>query len=185
MRECWLAPNRRAIGMGLVPSALAILAGAALIIFSLGRERTGFFFWSGGTLIVIGFAAGLGGLLLMRQPRLAYAKGCLEVFLGPPRPHFVPIELVECFFLGHGPSMLPATGDEEAQTQTIVVRLAESAAEWKHRDVKPALGHWCDGYIVIRGTWCEPITPALVQRLNSRLVEAHRQERQTRELEQA
>lgn len=185
MRESWLMPNRRAIAMGLVTPACAIMVGTALVLFSLGRERTGFYFWSGCTLIGLSLAGGLGALLLINQPRLAYAKGCLVVFLGPPRPHFVPINLVECFFLGHGPSMLPASRGKEAETQTIVVRLAESAAEWKHRDVKPALGHWCDGYIVIRGTWCEPITPELVQKLNSRLVEAHRQDRKTRELETA
>ena len=36
---------------------------------------------------------------------------------------------------------------EELETSTIVVRLAEAAAEWRFREVKPALGAWCDGYI--------------------------------------
>lgn len=167
--------------MGLVTPALALAAGAALVLFAWGRERTGFYFWSGTTLIVLGIAGGLGTLLLLRQPRLAYGNGELWVFLGTPLPIRVPIDLVECFFLGHGPSLLAPANDKEPETQTIVVRLAESATDWKHRDVKPALGHWCDGYIVIRGTWCEPISPELVQRLNARLVEAHRQERQARE----
>lgn len=183
MQECWLRPNRRAIATGLVVPALAIAAGVALMVLSTNRGQMGFYFWTGATLITLGIGGGLGALLLLNQPRLAYAKSCLMVFLGTPRPISVPIEIVECFFLGHGPSLLPASGGKEAETQTIVVRLAESAAEWKHRDVKPALGHWCDGYIVIRGTWCEPISADLVLRLNARLVEAHRQVRKLREVE--
>jgi len=118
------------------------------------------------------------------QPRLAYSDGYLVVFLGTLGPLHVPIELVECFFLGYGPSLIPLIGGK-LQTSTIVVRLAESAKEWKHRDVSRQLGHWCDGYIVIRGTWCEPISAELVQRLNARLVEVHRQVKAARELETA
>lgn len=38
------------------------------------------------------------------------------------------------------------------------------------------LGQWCGGYITVRGTWCESITADLMQGLNRRLVEAHRQQ---------
>jgi hypothetical protein len=55
------------------------------------------------------------------------------------------------------------------------VRLAESAQDWKHRDVRPAFGHWCEGYITIRGSWCEPINEGLMKRLNQRLVAVQRE----------
>ena len=117
-------------------------------------------------------------LYLMRRPRLAYAQGCLLVYLRPGKPIRVPIDVVECFFLGQGPTLLPNPlrgADHIEETSTIVIRLAESAEEWKHVDVKPAQGLWCDGYITIRGTWCERIDAALLQRLNQQLVEAHRE----------
>jgi len=113
--------------------------------------------------------------------RLAYEAGYLLVNLGATGgPIRVPIDVVECFFLGQGPTLLPRpflTHDAIDETSTIIVRLAESASEWKHLDVKAALGLWCDGYITIRGTWCEPITVDLVRRLNHHLVDAHREAR--------
>jgi hypothetical protein len=95
----------------------------------------------------------------------------LLVYLDPTRPTRVPIEIVECFFLGQGPSELPKLKGREPETQNVIVRLAEAASEWKHRDVRRALGHWCEGYITIRGSWCEPISPDLMKRLNRRLAE--------------
>jgi hypothetical protein len=55
------------------------------------------------------------------------------------------------------------------------VRLAESAVEWKHRDVNPALGHWCESYITIRGAWVEPITHDRLRQMNARLAEIQRE----------
>lgn len=81
-------------------------------------------------------------------------------------------------FLGQGPSLLPQLigfRKDVEETSMIVIRLAESAEQWKHFDVKPALGLWCDGYITIRGTWCEPITSDLLKRLNDCLITAHRE----------
>jgi hypothetical protein len=42
--------------------------------------------------------------------------------------------------------------------------------------VKPSLGTWCGGYVTIRGTWCEPLQPDLIRRLNRRLKEVKTQE---------
>jgi len=114
------------------------------------------------------------------QPRLSYANEQLHVRLRPGSPIQVPVDVVECFFLGQGPTLLPRPfggRDKVEETSTIVVRLAESAEPWKHFDVTPALGLWCDGYITIRGTWCEPITNDLLKRLNENLIAAHRQQR--------
>jgi len=80
--------------------------------------------------------------------------------------------VVECFFLGQAASMLPGRGHQQTRVAAVVVRLAESAEDWKQRDVKPALGSWCDGYITIRGTWCEPLSVDVINRLNHLLADA-------------
>jgi hypothetical protein len=119
-------------------------------------------------------------IYLMFQPRLSYANESLYVRLRLGAPIQVPIEFVECFFLGQGPTLLPrpfGRRDTVDETSAIIVRLAESAEQWKHFDVTPALGLWCDGYITIRGTWCEPITNDLLKRLNANLIAAHREQR--------
>lgn len=116
----------------------------------------------------------------LRQPRLAYDSGELLVYLEPQLPTRVPIDIVECFFLGQGPSELPKLKGREPETQNVIVRLAEAATDWKHRDVRPAIGHWCESYITLRGSWCEPITPALMKRLNHRLAEVHRERKAAR-----
>jgi len=110
------------------------------------------------------------------------------VYLGAARPFRLPIEVVEVFFLGQAPSMVHKDGDpfddQGPTTSTIVVRLAEKASEWQQRDVRPMLGHWCEGYITLRGTWCQPITEELVRTLNHRLVEVKREQKREREGEQ-
>ncbi len=53
-----------------------------------------------------------------------------------------------------------------------MIRLADRATDYAQRDVKPALGSWCNHYVTIRGTWCEPLSLALVTRLNTRLAAA-------------
>jgi hypothetical protein len=58
------------------------------------------------------------------------------------------------------------------------VRLAERARQWHHRPVRRALGRWCDGYIVIRGIWCEPISAELVHRMNAKLIETKRRKKE-------
>jgi hypothetical protein len=79
--------------------------------------------------------------------------------------------LVEAFFVGQGPAELPGGMARSQETANLVARLAQRATEWAQRDVKPALGRWCEGYVTIRGTWCEPLNTELVRRLNRRLAE--------------
>ncbi|HEX4131608.1 MAG TPA: hypothetical protein VHZ24_16335 [Pirellulales bacterium] len=87
----------------------------------------------------------------------------------------VPIEVVEGFLLGQGPSYLPGKEASRSETRTLVVRLAERATEWEHVAMPPRLGSWCGHYITIRGTWCEPLSVDLVNRLNMKLHEAKQQ----------
>ena len=111
----------------------------------------------------------------MTRPRVGYEAGDLLVFLEPTQATRIPIDIVEVFFLGQGPSELPRIAGREPETQNVIIRLAESAVNWKHRDVRPAIGHWCEGYITIRGSWCERITPEVMRRLNKRLSEVKKE----------
>jgi hypothetical protein len=159
--------------LGVVPVALALVASLVLIASTSGWLR-----WTAvGVAVVAGYLVGLTMCLVFR-PRLAYGSRQLLAYLRPGPPIQIPIEIVECFFLGQGPSLLsnPLSADDDSEeASTIVVRLAEAADDWKHREVKSSLGLWCDGYITIRGTWCEPIDGKLLERLNRLLVEAHRE----------
>jgi hypothetical protein len=169
MRETWLRPNRRALWFGTVPPALLFLMGAWL---GFGAEQpvAHWRLWFGGAMMLIGgtLAAGLAGQ--MRRPRIAYRDGQVLFFLRSSAPIAVPVEHVEAFFLGQGPLVLPGAAQEGA-TVNLVARISQRAPDWSHQEVKPALGRWCDGYVTIRGTWCEPLNSELVRRLNHRLRE--------------
>ncbi len=124
----------------------------------------------GGVLAVVALFAVVQLVIQLRHPRLSYRDGSLLVNLRPGGPIRVPIEIVEGFLLGQGPSFLPGRRYRGTETTTLVIRLAEAATDWADVDgVKPALGKWCGGYITIRGTWCEPLSVSLINRLNQRL----------------
>ncbi len=174
MREIWLHTNRRAILLGmLLPGSIAVL-GAALALVAWQLESA--WWW-----IALGLACAAGGLLMLASlawwlgvPRLAYEEGELLVFIDS-RPIRLPIDVVEVFFLGQGPSLLPELAGREPETANVIVRLAESATAWKHFEVNPRIAHWCEGYITLRGAWCEPIQPEGLRKLNARLAEIHRE----------
>ena len=64
--------------------------------------------------------------------------------------------------------------DSPASLGTVVVRLAEKAEAWRRGRIHPLVGSWCDGYIILRGTFCEPLSVEVVHRLNRLLAESHR-----------
>jgi hypothetical protein len=172
--EVWLRTNPR-------PFLAALIAPGAL--FVLGIASMGWTFSSGAW--VWGWAAGpvlllaglfLGGLLLRRAklPVLARQRDQLLLYLDGTPPIAIPLQVVECFFAGQGDSFIKDRSGKELETAAIILRIAESATEWKHRDVSPRLAHWCEGYITIRGAWCEPIGPELLRSLNQRLVASQR-----------
>jgi hypothetical protein len=175
MRETWLHTNVRAIAVALLLPVAGLCVGLALL---LGPATTGLRV-AGGVLLAGGLylTAVLAGWLL--TPRLAYRDGWLLVYLWGWRPERVPIDVVEAFFLGQGPSEVPLMGHREVapQSRNIVVRLAEAAREYHARPARRALGRWGEGYITIRGAWCEPIGPEILRRLNERLVATHRARR--------
>jgi hypothetical protein len=141
-----------AIGIGLLfltKETWALPAG--LIAFATATAIFGFLLW------------------LMTQPRLAYEPGFMLVHLRFGSPIRVPIDVVECFFLGSGPLKLSDQVNAPFRTVSLIVRLAEKATDWADRPVKPALGRWAEGYIMIHGAWCEPLSLEVVTRLNTRL----------------
>lgn len=157
---------------------LLMLLAISFVAVGVGEDSFQWMIW-------IGLACSTVAAIIMfpivkatLSPRLGYEEGFLLVYLRGNSPIKVPIDIVEVFFLGQGPAMIKAKGGEGAETTTIVVRLAEAATDWRHRDVRATLGQWVDGYIVIRGTWCERIDADLMQSLNRRLVEVHRRRRQ-------
>jgi len=176
MAETWLKPNRRALWLAAA-LASGVLIGGLVLLLPGWSESPGWSVWVGGGLIVLG-GWGLAAVAWqMRQPRVGYRDGEVLLHLNSGAPYAVPLEAVEAFLLGQAPANLPGERGAKAETVTVVVRLAEKAANWQRREVKPALASWCDGYITIRGTWCEPLDEETVRRLNRQLAAAKREAR--------
>ena len=108
------------------------------------------------------------------QPRLAVDGKHLLVYARLGSPIRVPLELVEGFLLEKSGSGLPGSLGRQ-QAWALVIRIAERAQEWERVSVHPALAAWCRHYITLRGTWCEPLSVALVRNLNERLAAARRE----------
>lgn len=180
MRECWLRSNPRALAFLLPLPVLTSLLGLGGLVWAASTDAAGPWWWGAGAAALAGFAAVAWLLIWSRRPRLAYEAGFLLVYLRGWSPERVPVEVVESFFRGHGPTLLrePAADQGRTKTTTVVARLAESRADWHHRPVLAPLGDWNDGYIVFRGTWCEPITIDLLRALNKQLAQAHRAQRE-------
>jgi len=155
MVDVWLAQNRRVLLLGMVLPALGAVAGGVLLYAGWN--------WTGGILLTLGLVLVLSLALQLNRPRIGFQNGHLLFYLRTREPIAVPLEVVEGFLLGQGPTLRPGERHRTEQTRTIVVRLAEKAEDWARREVKPALGSWCEGYITIRGTWCEPLDVDLVQ----------------------
>lgn len=169
MRETWLRPNRRAIWFGCVPPGAVAALGAWLA--AAGTNPNNRMLSVLGAVLAAGGLAAIGVLLAqLRRPRIAYDDGHVLFYLRAGRPIAVPVAIVEAFFLGQGPAKLPASLPQQ-ESVNLVARLSQRATKWARHDVKPSLGNWCDGYVTIRGTWCEPLGAELVRRLNRRLKE--------------
>jgi hypothetical protein len=74
--------------------------------------------------------------------------------------------------------MIPGAPQEDS-TVNLIARISLRNPDFAKREVKPALGWWCDSYVTIRGTWCEPLNGDLIRRLNRRLREVT-EERESR-----
>ena len=167
MTEVWLQSNRRVLAMGLAPVVLGAGLGALLLATT---DAAGFHLVAYG-LLAVSAALAIGILRQLGGPRISYRPDEVLFHLRSGQPVAVPREVVEAFFLGQGPAYLPTVQGKPAETVNLVARLSQKAPEWMKVDVKPALGHWCEGYVTIRGTWCEPLTGDVIRRLNARLRE--------------
>jgi len=168
--ETWLRPNRRALAFGMsIPLAVVILA--ALFGFGLAAWDSSLVRIGGGGVALLAGLLVVSLALQMRTPRIGYSDGEVVLYLRSGQPYRVPIEYVEAFLLGHGPAMLPGERHENTETTTLVIRIAERADQWQRCETNPSLASWCDGYITIRGTWCERLDIRTVERLNRTLSE--------------
>lgn len=169
-KEVWLRPNRRVMTLAMAVPVVIGAIGAGLSWSYDGAARL-----AGGAIVAVGII--LGGALAVQiaRPRLAVRDGELLVYLRLTAPLVVPLAIVECVFLGRPETQL-ALGQRNSRMVSLVIRLAESATQFKERAVKPALGRWADGYITIHGAWCEPLSLELAQRINAQLREAQRKQ---------
>lgn len=112
-------------------------------------------------------------------PRAAIEGGELLLYVRSlSKPVRLPLEAVEVFFMGQG----AVSGDEPGHPRdyrghvaaNVVVRLAESEVAWHRRSVNPWLAVWADGYVTLRGLWCENIDQQVLSSMNSSLIQAKR-----------
>jgi hypothetical protein len=169
MTETWLHPNRRALLFGCIP---ALIFGGAGVTLFIQQAHSGLP-WRlvAAAMIVVAALAIVVLLLQIRSPRIAYRDGNVLFNLRSNTPIAVPVDVVEAFFVGQGPAHIPGDLGNKEKTMNLVARLSQRHQEWMRQEVKPALGNWCEGYVTIRGTWCEPLDQELVRRLNRRLKE--------------
>jgi hypothetical protein len=177
--DVWLRGNVRPV-LGL--AAVAALVGAALTaaVFLAGGPTAGK--WLAGVywLVAAGSVAAFAAAAM--RPRLVHridpqAESVLEVRLAPGASHAVPLDAIECFFMGS--QRLEADEDvtDDQPTHrvgTLVMRVAERAKDWQARPTFAPWGTWREGAIVFDGRWCEPLSVELARRLSGKLVEAKR-----------
>jgi hypothetical protein len=165
--EVWLRSNRRVLVLALVLPVVCGVVGGLLALGERGLPLR----VVGGLVAASGLAAIVAFVRQLSRARVAYHDGNVLFNLRSGPPVAVPREVVEAFFLGQGPAELPHVRGRGPETVNLVARLSQKAPQWKHVAVKPALGQWCDHYVTIRGTWCEPLTGDVIRRLNARLRE--------------
>lgn len=177
--EVWLRPNRRPALMIMIVSAVVVAVALSIVVLAAPWQTTG-----GLSVAVasasLAVAAAVVFVLAWRRaarPRVSRRESRLILDLGPADPTEVPLEVVEAFFLGQGPVDLPGRWGEQLEAVNLVARVSQRATEWHRRDVDPRVGAWCDGYITIRGTHCEPLDVETAHRLNRLLASAKREGR--------
>jgi hypothetical protein len=173
--EIWLRGNLRPVAT-LAAVALAVLGGLGMAVAL--TDSSPLVRW----LVVIGgglAAASIVGLAVVAaRPRLERVGDALRIRLSPTAVQEVPLAAVECFFPGSQPLArdgTPTCGDHAAfRVNTLVMRLAERAADYQQRATFTPWGTWDDGYVVFDGRWCEPLSAELSRQLSRQLLDARR-----------
>jgi hypothetical protein len=171
MYETWLRPNRRAIWFGCLPPLFLAALGIWMLVRATDQSPS-WLPWGGAVLAALDIGIIVMLLRQLRRPRIAYRDGKVLFYLQSGSPIAVPVNVVEAFFLGQGPAIFTSEVRTKHETVNLVARLSQRETEWARRDVKPALGNWCDGYVTVRGTWCEPLDGNIIRQLNRCLKEA-------------
>ena len=170
----WLRANTR-------PGAVAAIVGAAAsVLLAVGLrpwEGTGEGAWRW-AIVVLPAVVGATFLAVAGLPRLRLDRGRVVVRLAPLRGHDVPLEFVECFFLGsrlEPPRVTDGTVGGK-RVRTLVMRVAERAGTHAARATFAPWGRWEDGSVTFDGRWCEPLSVDLARSLNRALAAAKRGE---------
>jgi hypothetical protein len=173
--EIWLRGNLRPVAW--LAAVATVVAGGLSAAVAMAASSLPY------SLLVAAFCGIAGAVIGMlasaaARPRLEHVDGCLRVRLSPTAVEDVPLDAVECFFQGSNPiarSGEPTCGDHAAfRVNTLVMRLAERAADFSKRATFTPWGTWDDGYVVFDGRWCEPLSADLARQLSRRLVDAKR-----------
>ena len=178
-KQTWLTSN--------LPLA-SLLAGLAafLVVVSLVLCGIAFRFSGGISLVVLlcaavigTFSGTLGVVAFMARKERVFLEGSfVMVRMGPASLEKIPLDAVECFFLGSQP--LDRLGepvvaeDADFRVGTLVVRIAERFGDIASARRGPWAG-WEDGYLVVDGRWSEPLVVETLRRINGRLAVAKRQ----------
>lgn len=166
MTEVWLRSNRRILVLAMIP--LLMLTGLGVLLQNAN------WFWPGIACFLLSAFLFVGLVTQLIRPRVAYRDDHVLFYLKSGGPIVIPLQVVEAFFQGEGLAHLPGEAQHHAKSVNLIARLSQRETDWHEREVKPALGRWSEGYVTIRGTWCEPITGDLIRQLNRRLGEVSR-----------
>jgi len=174
MNEVWVRTNPRIYFAAAAGVAIAcLLPGLVIQLNFLGKTST---WWLPVALTGIVAAAIL--VVLSRRPRVAFDGTNVRFYVRAGSRVDVPVEMVEGFLLGRGPTYLPGRSNDTTETTTLVVRISERAEEFNHVETTPTLAAWCGHYCTLRGTWTEPLGIELVNRLNQRLYDVQQARKQ-------
>ena len=175
MPEILLRGNQR---IGYVCRSIAGI-GVATGLFIVWKNEAVIMDGLGVCLVLLGVTARYFARQLFLRPRLALTKNELIVnarSLG--RPIQVPLAAVEVFFIGQGAVRGLEPGQpkdyEGAVAANVIVRMADAATDWQQHETQLWLAVWRDGYITIRGLWCEDINQELLKSMNKKLLAAKR-----------
>jgi hypothetical protein len=177
--DVWLRGNVRPV-LGLAALVAFVGAGLTAAVLVAGVAPAASWVVFAGWLVAEAVVALLAAAAA--RPRLVHRRSpqhgdILEVRLAPGASHAVPLDAIECFFMGS--QRLEADDDvtDDQPTHrvgTLVMRVAERAKDWQARPTFAPWGTWREGAIVFDGRWCEPLSVELARRLSGKLVEAKR-----------